>query len=312
MFESLIEKILLAKLGRFIEGLNKEQLKVGLWSGDITLENVYLKSDALLSLQLPFVLKYGRLTRLVVKVPWTRLSSSPVEIKIQGLYVLVTPHDKSEWDYSQQGEVLKKLDLINTHETRLQQKNTLLSAEEDLKQKTYLEKLTARVLDNLKVTIEDIHVRFEQDMLGRKFSCGVTLERTECFTTNQDWNIEFADRYQSGKATMSIYKVLNVVGLGVYWNSGESLMLHKNKPEQEVLSAMHSLIHQKDMEFLISPMNVQAKVQHSNDLTSFDKPRYSISVSLNEVVTCFQKRQFHDTIKLVEYFADYNKFILKA
>lgn len=37
MFEKVLEKILLSKLGKFISGLDKDSLTVALWSGDITL-----------------------------------------------------------------------------------------------------------------------------------------------------------------------------------------------------------------------------------------------------------------------------------
>ena len=69
MFEGILEKILLAKLGKYIVGLDKDNLKVGVWGGDITLENVYLKPNALLLLQLPLIISYGKIVKLIIKVP---------------------------------------------------------------------------------------------------------------------------------------------------------------------------------------------------------------------------------------------------
>lgn len=105
MFEGLLEKILLAKLGKFIAGLDKDNLKVALWSGDIILENVYLKKDALLMFQLPLFLELGKIKRLRIKVPWTRLGSSPVEIFLGGLYIVVVPQEKSSWSFSEEGDI---------------------------------------------------------------------------------------------------------------------------------------------------------------------------------------------------------------
>jgi len=42
MFETLLEKILQQKLGKYIEGLDKNNLKIGVWSGNILLENVQI------------------------------------------------------------------------------------------------------------------------------------------------------------------------------------------------------------------------------------------------------------------------------
>lgn len=69
MFEALLERILLAKLGKFIEGLDRENLKIAVWSGDIILENVRLKTDTLIMLQLPLILQYSQVSRLEIKVP---------------------------------------------------------------------------------------------------------------------------------------------------------------------------------------------------------------------------------------------------
>lgn len=214
MFEKLIEKILLAKLGKFIAGLDKDQLKVALWSGDITLENVRLKPDALLMLQLPLVLALGVVKRLVVKVPWTRLGSSSVQISLEGLYAIVAPQPKGDWEYSEEGEVLKKKENLEAHELRRKQllEHKALSPEEEGKQRGFVEKLTAKVVDNLKICVKDLHLRFEHELDGRPFSAGIVLEDISCFTTNSEWQRVFTDRATG----QEIFKLLNVSGLSFY------------------------------------------------------------------------------------------------
>ena len=39
-----------------------------------------------------------------------------------------------------------------------------------------MERLTAKILDNLRISILDIHIRFELDSDSRRFSAGLTLE----------------------------------------------------------------------------------------------------------------------------------------
>lgn len=146
------------------------------------------------------------------------MGSCPVEINLQGVFAIIVPQQKTGWEFSEEGEIMRRKEHLIAHELRwkqLQEQNNL-SAEDELKQKGYLERLTAKIIDNIKVTIEDIHFRFEYNMDGRRFSSGLTLERVECFTTNQFWNRDFADRQQTGLAGQSIYKLLNIVGLGLY------------------------------------------------------------------------------------------------
>jgi hypothetical protein len=45
MFETLIEKILGSYLEKYIDGFNKENLNLSVWSGKIILQNVKLKND---------------------------------------------------------------------------------------------------------------------------------------------------------------------------------------------------------------------------------------------------------------------------
>ena len=241
MFEGLLEKLLLSKLGKYIIGLDKDSLKVGVWGGDITLENVFLKRDALLLLQIPLVITYGKIVRLIVKVPWAKLSSAPVEVRLEGLYIILSTQEKTNWEYSEEGDIIDRKEQIEAYEVRRKQlqEQKLLSAEEELKEKGFLEKMSAKVLDNLKFVIQDIHIRFENTSYGRVFAAGLTLEKIECFTTNHEWSSEFTDRHKAGSAGISIYKLLNVISLGFYWESGES-SLHLEGDELQ--AAMKHLI----------------------------------------------------------------------
>lgn len=50
-------------LGDFVKGLEKENLRIGILSGDVTLENLELKKEALQNFDLPITIKSG--TRLL-------------------------------------------------------------------------------------------------------------------------------------------------------------------------------------------------------------------------------------------------------
>jgi vacuolar protein sorting-associated protein 13A/C len=49
MFEGILEKILQARLGEYIEGLDRNNLHIGVWSGNILIENAKLKLKLLKS-----------------------------------------------------------------------------------------------------------------------------------------------------------------------------------------------------------------------------------------------------------------------
>ncbi|KAJ0968144.1 hypothetical protein J5N97_025061 [Dioscorea zingiberensis] len=60
MFEGVVSQVLAGYLGRYIKCIQKEQLKIGIWNGEILLEKVELILEAFDYLQLPFTLKNGR------------------------------------------------------------------------------------------------------------------------------------------------------------------------------------------------------------------------------------------------------------
>jgi len=70
MFELLLEKLLLKYLGRFIQGLDKNNLHLGVFSGNIIIENVSLKKNILEILGLPMDVIFSDIKKLQIIVPW--------------------------------------------------------------------------------------------------------------------------------------------------------------------------------------------------------------------------------------------------
>jgi hypothetical protein len=59
MLEGLAAGILSSYLGAWIEGLQRENLKIGIKQGNVTIENLKLRKEALRDLNLPIAIKAG-------------------------------------------------------------------------------------------------------------------------------------------------------------------------------------------------------------------------------------------------------------
>ena len=59
MFESIIAGILSRFLGDYVEGLEAENLSLSIVGGNVVLENLRLKKEALADLEVPLVVKDG-------------------------------------------------------------------------------------------------------------------------------------------------------------------------------------------------------------------------------------------------------------
>lgn len=59
MFEGLLEIILLSYFGKFIEGVDKKYISLGVLQGNLVIENVALKKEAIDALELPIKLRFS-------------------------------------------------------------------------------------------------------------------------------------------------------------------------------------------------------------------------------------------------------------
>ena len=312
MLESLLEKILISRLGKYIAGLEKEHLSVAIWKGQILLENAYIRPEALARFRLPLRLALGKISSLRVTIPWRKLASRPVEIELNGLYIVLTPMDSSLWTYDKAAFVQQVRERLELHELRRAQNlsQKLVSAEETLNNKTFLQRLTAKIVDNLRITIKNVHVRFEFRTNLNSFSTGVTLESIDYCTTNSNWESEFTDRQRKGRAGEDIYKLLTCARLGVYFETDESTLLHTEVDETRAMSTMKELIvNPKGVHYVLEPMNLEAQVVHHSDLTDFSRPRYKAAISLPEFQLVYEQKQFHCSVRLAEFLTDYWHFI---
>ena len=92
MFEGLVASVLSRYLESFIhvEGLGRD-LRISLLSGLLALTGLRMKSECLAFLGLPLVVRYGRVQRLAVSIPWTAMSRQSVVVTLEDIVIVVAP-----------------------------------------------------------------------------------------------------------------------------------------------------------------------------------------------------------------------------
>ena len=100
MFESFITGLLTKHLGWLVEDLNEDSLKIGVFGGDVVLNNLRVKPSALEFLDLPVQVKAGFVGELRLKIPWNSLGggSDPVVISLDQVFVLAVPATELKYD----------------------------------------------------------------------------------------------------------------------------------------------------------------------------------------------------------------------
>ena len=186
VLQALVARLLNKALGWLVRDLNPEDLRVAVWGGDIVLENLQLRPEALAFLKLPIRVKAGYLGRLRVKVPWSNLKSEPVVVEIDRIYAVAAlddePDDEEEGvatvGTAEERERARSLASKRAQLARIDAEAAKASKElgaaigsggggggrggggESWAQ-SFAAKLTQRILDNLQLTVNQVHVRVE-------------------------------------------------------------------------------------------------------------------------------------------------------
>ncbi|RYH32247.1 hypothetical protein EON65_00940 [archaeon] len=318
MAKSLLLNVLVDVLGNYVEGLTRENLKLGVWSGKIEFSNLLLKESALDQLNLPIRVVKGSLNKLVVKVPWTALESKPVEVFVDGVYLLATPLDFSKIS----PEDAKKMIFASTRAKLKQVEDAVLlalknqdSKDENTAQKTsYVQQLVTRIVDNLEVKITNLHIRYEDSYADPKsgtFSCGVTLEQILLTTTDETWTAKFVKREVANKASTAVHKLGTIQNATVYWNvSSESYVRADNNAWREF---MHRTIYRNKenndtgFSYMLKPPNdLQVKLIH-REVCNETTPNVDVLVESSLISFSVSQSQYRQLMLLVKSFGELDR-----
>ena len=97
MFEGFLEKFLLKYFGEYLKGIDKTNLSVSVWKGEISVRTVDLNPDVLRKAGIPLKMIFGKVESLLLRVPWNNLSSKPVELFIDSICVVLSLEDIGSW-----------------------------------------------------------------------------------------------------------------------------------------------------------------------------------------------------------------------
>ena len=96
MFEGYVTPLLKRLLNRYLHDVDVDQIP--LLGGDIVITNVSLRVDVIQSLipvQLPFEIGSGVVKTLTVRIPWTGLQSSSIQVELNQVEITLQPWENS-------------------------------------------------------------------------------------------------------------------------------------------------------------------------------------------------------------------------
>ncbi|KAK1753207.1 putative vacuolar protein sorting-associated protein [Echria macrotheca] len=315
MLEGLVAGLLNRFLGMYVKNFDPTQLKVGIWSGDVKLRDLELRKEALDQLKLPINVVEGHLGQLTLTIPWSNLRGSPVKIYIEDVYLLASPKEEAEYNEEEEERRKQRIKMEKLDSAELLKERSLegLSAEEQKRTQSFTESLVTKIVDNLQVTVKNIHVRYEDAISapGHPFALGVTLEEFSAVSTDGNWTPTFIQ-----DSTKTTHKLATLEALSVYWNTDTKLLgpgreAHtpgtEMTPHDEMLQSFRSMIVRGENElsgshqYILRPVTGQAKLEL--DKTGNPQvPKFKASLLFDEIGLVLDDHQYRDALMMVDLF----------
>ena len=327
MLEGLVAGLLNRFLGMYVKNFDAKQLNVGIWNGDVKLRDLELRREALDQLHLPVNVVEGHLGHLTMSIPWANLRGKPVRVSIDEVFLLAAPKEDAEYNEEEEARRANdvKMEKLENAELLKQRNTEGLSQEEQQKSQSFIESLTTAIVDNLQVSIKNIHIRYEDSISapGHPFSLGLTLQEFSAVSTDENWKPSYI---QSSSGTTHKLAVLGA--LAFYWNTDASLFGSGNGQQvgAEAQGTGHTEMIEKfrdDMkgdqphQYMLRPVSGRAAIE-MDKTGKLDRPKIKARLLFQELGFVLDDDQYRDALMMIDLFhyfirhQEYKKYQPKA
>ena len=311
MLEGLVAGLLNRFLGMYVHNFDPKQLNVGIWNGDVKLRNLELRKEALDQMHLPINVVEGHLGQLTMSIPWTNLRGKPVRVNIEDVFLLAAP--KQDEEYNEEEEKRRahdvKMEKLENAELLKQRSPEGVSAEEQQKSQSFTESLTTAIVDNLQVSIKNIHIRYEDAIstAGHPFAFGLTIKELSAVSTDKDWKPSFI---QSTSGTTN--KLATLGELAFYWNTDADLFgtgkgldvgaeAQKSSHNDMVEKFRNILDNGEKQQYMLKPVSGRAAIE-IDKTGKLDKPKVRARLLFQELGFILDDEQYRDALMMVDLF----------
>ncbi|KAI0094888.1 vacuolar protein sorting-associated protein 13 [Irpex rosettiformis] len=291
-------------LAPYVENLDLNQVNYGIGQGQLTLHKLRLKRGALDKFRLPVDVIEGHLGKFSLSLHWMNLGNQPVEVLIEDVYLLVVPSSENTYDAEEEerrAQAAKAERLENAELLHLQ--GQAEQGQSTPQQQGLISSLMTKVINNLQVTVKNIHIRYEDKLSvpGHPFSTGITLAGFTAASVNDQWLPAFIDSTAS-----VIHKLAQLESLAVYFDTDATSLAGLS--HQEFIEKFTELIaHGKQLprhQFILKPVSGQGRVK-MNKTSDKDTPRFDIQLLFDEIGVLLDDNQYRDAISLVDMYHFY-------
>ncbi|KAG0604101.1 hypothetical protein M758_10G145000 [Ceratodon purpureus] len=276
-----------------------------------------LKPEALNALKLPIKVKAGFLGSVKLKVPWSRLGQEPVVVELDRIFVLAEPSTNVEGGDADSVQEAKNKRVQDEEEKLARGITDSIKKPDDGNNSSWLGSLIGTVIGNLKLSITNIHIRYEDEEsnFGHPFAAGLTLAKLAAVTVDENGKETFV----TGGALDRVQKSGELNRLSFYFDT-DSKPWPMDKPWEELVPQQWSKVFQpgikeepsaykgekhawiKDHNYVLEPVGGVARYFKlgQKDKRDPDKPAQKATAILDDVTISLTETQYRDALKLAE------------
>ncbi|KAK7058962.1 Vacuolar protein sorting-associated protein 13 [Paramarasmius palmivorus] len=310
-------------LAPYVENLDMNQVNYGIGQGQLTLRKLRLKRGALDKFRLPVDVLEGHLGKFTLSLHWMNLGNQPVEILIEDVSLLVVPSTQNKYDPAEEENraLAAKLERVENAELLhmrgqpeksagelcasglLTPLDNTLPDDESPQQQGLMASLIAKIINNLQVTIKNIHIRYEDKLSvpGHPFAVGVTLASFAAVSVDDNWQPAFIE-----STAGAIHKLGKLESLAVYFDTDSPSI--SGLPPVESAKKFNDMIskdpNDSSHQFILKPVSGEGRITLNNKV---DKkiPRFDIQLFFDEIGVALDDSQYHGAISLLDMYHVY-------
>ena len=320
MLEGLVATLLNRFLGMYVKNFDANQLRVGIWNGEVSLKNMELRREALDQLKLPVNVVEGHVGNLTLTLPLSNLRGKPVKINIDEVFLLAAPKEDAEYNEEEEKRRAQavKMEKLENAELLKERNAAGMSQEEQQKNQSFMNSLITAIVDNIQISVKNIHLRYEDSIAapGHPFALGVTLKEFSAVSTDENWRPTWI---QSSSTTT--HKLATLGSLALYWNTDAELLgtgkgtesgaEAQNVDHHGLIEKFRELLDKEDnRQYMLKPVSGRAAVE-VDKTGKLEKPRLKARLLFQEFGLVLDEDQYRDALMMVDlfhYFARHQEY----
>ncbi|EAA14204.4 AGAP009780-PA, partial [Anopheles gambiae str. PEST] len=274
-----------------------------LFTGQVELENLPLRKDALRHFGLPLQIVSGTIGKVKLTVPVRAFRTASWCLYIDNVQVTCRPIDL-EQDWNAEVEQQTELDLKVASLDRLEAK-WRAQRETPVTEGSYYASsysgwlnygttLVTNIIENLQLTVNGIHVRYEDGLTipHQHFACGIKIDSLSAQSCDASWTPGKTANWSTQHLT---FKLVELTNFSMYWDP----------------RAQHEPVH------MISPISVRSQLRRDRSETPLrtrSRPRLVCDLIWDEIriaLSDIQYNQMMQCVRGLDDIARYRRFKLQ-